>query len=83
MVNTAYMRMKKNLTVSYTFDKKMLKALRLENLRLYFTCDNLFTITSLPKSFDPEIQDQVNAWADVAQQYSSGTDIHAIEDVQR
>jgi len=30
MVNAAYMRMK-NLTVSYTFDKKMLKALRLEN----------------------------------------------------
>ena len=62
MVNAAYMRMK-NLTVSYTFDKKMLKALRLENLRLYFTCDNLFTITSLPKSFDPETLNQVNTWA--------------------
>ena len=41
----------------------MLKALRLENLRLYFTCDNLFTITSLPKSFDPETLNQVNTWA--------------------
>jgi len=40
-----------------------LKALRLENLRLYFTCDNLFTITSLPKSFDPETLNQVNTWA--------------------
>lgn len=62
LVNAAYMRMK-NLMVSYTFDKKVLKTLRLENLRVYFTCDNLFTITSLPKAFDPETLNQVNTWA--------------------
>lgn len=62
LVNAAYMRMK-NLTVSYTFDKKLLKAMRLENLRVYFTCDNLFTITKLPKAFDPETLNQVNTWA--------------------
>lgn len=62
LVNAAYMRMK-NLMVSYSFDKKVLKALRLENLRVYFTCDNLFTITSLPKAFDPETLNQVNTWA--------------------
>lgn len=62
LVNAAYMRMK-NLMVSYTFDKKALKTLRLENLRVYFTCDNLFTITSLPKAFDPETLNQVNTWA--------------------
>ena len=62
MVNAAYMRMK-NLTVSYTFDKKLLKTMRLENLRVYFTCDNLFTITKLPKAFDPETLNQVNTWA--------------------
>ena len=62
LVNAAYMRMK-NLMVSYTFDKKLLKAMKLENLRVYFTCDNLFTISKLPKSFDPETLNQVNTWA--------------------
>lgn len=62
LVNAAYIRMK-NLTVSYTFNRKTLKTMGLENLRLYFTCDNLFTISSLPKSFDPETLNQVNTWA--------------------
>lgn len=62
LLNAAYMRMK-NLMVSYTFDKKLLKALHLENLRVYFTCDNLFTIDKLPDAFDPETLNQVNTWA--------------------
>lgn len=62
LVNAAYMRLK-NLTLSYTFDKKMLKKLRVENLRVYFTCDNLFTLSALPRSFDPETLNQVNTWA--------------------
>lgn len=62
LVNAAYMRLK-NLTLSYTFDKKKLKSLHLENLRVYFTCDNLFTLSALPKSFDPETLNQVNTWA--------------------
>ena len=62
MLNGAYMRMK-NLMVSYNFDKKVLKAIGLQNLRIYFTCDNLFTISGLPDAFDPETINQVNQWA--------------------
>lgn len=62
MLNAAYLRMK-NLTVSYTFNNRMAKSIGLENLKVYFTCDNLFTLTKLPKQFDPETLNQVNSWA--------------------
>ena len=62
LLNAAYMRMK-NLMVSYTFDKKLVSKMGLSNLKLYFTCDNLFTITGLPGQFDPETLNQVNTWA--------------------
>lgn len=59
MLNAAYMRMK-NLMVSYTFNEKQLRYIGISNLKVYFTCDNLFTITKLPKQFDPETLNQVN-----------------------
>lgn len=62
LLNAAYMRLK-NLTLSYSFDKKFLQKVNLSNLRVYFTCDNLFTVSSLPRSFDPETLNQVNTWA--------------------
>lgn len=62
LLNAAYMRMK-NLTVSYTFPQKLAKRIGLQNLRCYFTADNLFTIDSLPAAFDPETLNQVNTWA--------------------
>ena len=62
LLNAAYMRMK-NLMVSYTFQKNIVKTLGLENLKVYFTCDNLFTIDNLPDAFDPETLNQVNTWA--------------------
>lgn len=62
LLNAAYMRLK-NLTLAYTFNPKMTQALGLQNLRVYFTCDNLFTISGLPGAFDPETINQVNQWA--------------------
>ncbi|MGL4909013.1 MAG: SusC/RagA family TonB-linked outer membrane protein [Bacteroidales bacterium] len=63
LMNAAYLRMK-NLTLSYAFNKKVLKKMAgIGNLRVYFTCDNLFTISALPKAFDPETLNQVNTWA--------------------
>ena len=62
LLNAAYMRMK-NLTVSYTFDKKLLTNLGVSNLKLYVSCDNLFTISKLKNQFDPETINQVNTWA--------------------
>ena len=49
--------------VSYNFQPKLVKKMGLENLKVYFTCDNLFTIDNLPDVFDPETLNQVNTWA--------------------
>lgn len=59
LLDASYMRMK-NLTVSYTFNTNRLKKSGISNLKVYFTCDNLFTITDLPDQFDPETLNQVN-----------------------
>lgn len=61
MLNAAYMRLK-NLTVSYSFKPQLVSHIGLSGLKLYFTCDNLFTVTKLPKQFDPETLNQVNGW---------------------
>jgi hypothetical protein len=53
----------KNLMISYNFQPKLVKKMGLENLKVYFTCDNLFTIDNLPDVFDPETLNQVNTWA--------------------
>lgn len=62
LLNAAYMRMK-NLTVSYNFSPRVLKQMGIGRLKMYVTCDNLFTVTSLPKQFDPETLNQVNGMA--------------------
>lgn len=51
--NGAYMRLK-NLQVGYTFPKAWMEKVKIQNLRVFFSGDNLFTITSLAKMFDPE-----------------------------
>lgn len=62
LLNAAYMRLK-NLMISYTFNPKLIQKIGLQNLKVYFTCDNLFTIDNLPGVFDPETLNQVNTWA--------------------
>lgn len=62
LMNAAYLRMK-NIMLSYTFANTMVSKLGLQNLRVYVTADNLFTISSLPGQFDPETINQVNTWA--------------------
>lgn len=43
----------KNITIGYTFSPQILKAIRCQNLRLYFTVTNPFVWTKYP-GFDPE-----------------------------
>lgn len=62
LLNAAYVRLK-NLMVSYTFPAAVLGKMRLQDLRLYVSCDNLFTIDALPDAFDPETMNIVNTWA--------------------
>lgn len=48
-----YFRLK-NLQIGYTFEPSILEKLKLDNLRLYFTGQNLFTITNY-SGYDPEV----------------------------
>lgn len=44
----------KNLQVGYTFPKKWLDKVFVDNLRIFVSGENLLTITSLTKTMDPE-----------------------------
>ena len=51
--NAAYMRLK-NLQIGYTFSKTLVEKIKLQNLRIFVSGENLLTITSLSKTMDPE-----------------------------
>ena len=51
--DASYLRLK-NLQVGYTFRQAWLKKAAIESLRLYFSAENLLTITSLSDVLDPE-----------------------------
>ena len=62
LLDASYLRMK-NITVSYTFSHRILDRIHLDGLRIYVSCDNVFTLDSLPDAFDPETLNIVNTWA--------------------
>lgn len=51
--SAAYIRLK-NLQIGYTFPARWTNRLGIQNLRVYFSGENLWTGTSLAKQFDPE-----------------------------
>ena len=51
--NGAYMRLK-NLQIGYTFPNDLMRKIYIQNLRVFFTIENLFTITKMTKVMDPE-----------------------------
>lgn len=53
LLNAAYMRMK-NLQVGYTIPQELTSKWGIANCRVFFSVENLFTITSMPDQFDPE-----------------------------
>lgn len=53
MINAGYLRMK-NLQVGYNFSNDLLKNTGLSNIRLYFSANNLFTISNFTPGYDPE-----------------------------
>lgn len=57
IVNASYLKVK-NITLGYTFDKKLINKIGCKHLRLYVTVTNPFVFTKY-KGFDPE-------WADAA-----------------
>ncbi|MDR0412481.1 MAG: TonB-dependent receptor [Dysgonamonadaceae bacterium] len=54
--NLAYLRMK-NLMFGYTLPKKLIKKIFVNNLRLYYSTENLFTLTAY-RGLDPEKTDR-------------------------
>ena len=53
LASAAYLRVK-NVTLSYTFPKSLLKQANIANLRAFVSAENLATFSSLPKGIDPE-----------------------------
>ena len=49
----SYLRIK-NITLGYTFPKKMLEKAKIENLRIYMNIQNLYTFTKY-SGYDPEV----------------------------
>jgi hypothetical protein len=54
MLNMAYVRLK-TLTVGYSLPKTWLSKFRVQNLRVYFTGENLLTFEGVKPAIDPEI----------------------------
>ena len=44
----------KQMQIGYTLPRNLMRTIGIENLRIYASCENLFTITNYP-GFDPEI----------------------------
>ena len=53
--STSFLRLS-TLSLAYVFPRKLISKARLNNLRLYFTASNVFTVTKY-KGFDPEYGD--------------------------
>jgi len=52
--DASYLRLK-NITLGYTFDRKMLKAIKIASLRFYLTAENAFVLTNY-SGMDPDIR---------------------------
>ncbi|MCH5232856.1 MAG: TonB-dependent receptor [Muribaculaceae bacterium] len=54
--DASYFRMK-NITIGYTIPQKITRKAYIENLRIFFSAENLFTITDFTGTGDPELVD--------------------------
>ena len=51
--NASYLRLK-TLQIGYTLPKSWLNKLSIDNVRIFYTAENLFTITNFMRGYDPE-----------------------------
>ncbi len=68
MLNMAYMRLK-TLTVGYTLPKAWLSKFKVDNLRIYFTGENLFTVDGVKPAIDPETGVRTSSGSSDARNY--------------
>ena len=69
--NAAYFRCK-NIQLAYTIPRHITKKFFVENLKIYTSIDNLFTITGFP-GLDPEVG--ANVGYPAVRQYSVGLNV--------
>ncbi len=72
--NSSYLRMK-NLQFGYTIPTKVLKPIGIENLRVYYSAENLFTIHNMLVNVDPEIGDERASSFPLTQTHAFGVNI--------
>lgn len=72
--NSSYLRMK-NLQFGYTIPKNILKSAGIENLRVYYSVENLFTIHNMLVSVDPEISSERASSFPLTQTHAFGVNI--------
>ncbi len=73
LYNLDFLRVK-NITLGYTFPSKWMKKINVQNLRVYFSGENLFTFTNYP-GMDPEFN-QTNNYYAMLRQYTFGVSIN-------
>ncbi|MEM6846162.1 MAG: SusC/RagA family TonB-linked outer membrane protein [Bacteroidota bacterium] len=73
--NAAYLRLR-NLTFGYTFPQTVLDGIFVDNLRVYFSGQNLFTLDDMAPGWDPETPNNTSgALYPIAKAFTFGVDL--------
>ncbi len=72
--NSSYLRMK-NLQFGYSLPKNVIKSVGIENVRFYYSVENLFTIHNMLVSVDPEIGSERASSFPLTQTHAFGVNI--------
>lgn len=74
LYNTSYIRLK-NLQIGYTFPQKITKLLGVNDIRMYYSIENVFTISNMPMGIDPEISSSTGADYPLLRTHSIGLNL--------
>lgn len=72
--NASYLRMK-NLQLGYTIPKSALQSIGIDNIRVYYSVENLFTIHNMLVNVDPEISSERASSFPLTQTHAIGVNI--------
>ena len=72
--NASYVRMK-NLQIGYTLPKSVVSPIGIENMRVYFSSENLFTLHKMLVNVDPEISSERASSFPLTQTHALGVSI--------
>ena len=74
IIDTSYLRMK-TLQVGYTFPKNWIEKCGIQNLRIYYSAENLLTFDDMPINVDPEtVSDRLSSYP-LSKTHSFGVNI--------